>query len=134
MGYKNILFVRGYAHQLPLSNCSIDRINCFGALHLFPGVSRALAELGRVAKPDAVFTCLAAANVRSGLKRKLQQVFSRWADFRFFEQDFLQELLARVGCRNITFEQFSMLLLFSARRDSKLQEKAEDNIVAEASL
>lgn len=134
MGYKNILFVRGDAHQLPLATCSIDRINCFGAMHLFPDASRALAELGRVAKPDAVFTCLTAATVPSGLKRKMQQVFSRWADFQFFEQDLLQEWLARAGYRNITFEQFGMLLLFSAHRASMQQEKIDDNRVADVRL
>lgn len=113
-GYQNILFLRGDAHQLPLANGVVDRLNCFGALHLFPDPPRAIAELGRMAKAGAVFTCLTAAITSPGIQRTVQKGISRLADFRFFDSEDLRRLLSSVGYDEAGFEQFGMLLLFSA--------------------
>ena len=48
---SNLLFLHGSALDLPLADDRFDAVNCCGALHLFPDVSRALFEIHRVLVP-----------------------------------------------------------------------------------
>jgi SAM-dependent methyltransferase len=52
----NLDLVRGSALALPFAAASFDVVNCCGALHLFPDVPRALAEVHRVLVPGGRFT------------------------------------------------------------------------------
>ena len=62
----NLAFVRGTAQELPCDDGCFDCLNCCGALHLFPNVSQALAEIARVLKPGGRFT-MATFRKRSGV-------------------------------------------------------------------
>jgi arsenite methyltransferase len=49
---RSVGFVRGDAEALPLSDSSFDAVLCECSLSSFPNKPRALAEIGRVLKPD----------------------------------------------------------------------------------
>jgi SAM-dependent methyltransferase len=55
-GLENLTYLRGTAQELPFEAATFDVVNCCGALHLFPDVSQALQEIGRVLKPGGRFT------------------------------------------------------------------------------
>jgi ubiquinone/menaquinone biosynthesis C-methylase UbiE len=58
-GVGNLLFLHGNALDLPFADDRFDAVNCCGALHLFPDVSRALSEVHRVLVPGGRFTVAA---------------------------------------------------------------------------
>jgi SAM-dependent methyltransferase len=62
-GCANLDLVRGSALELPFRSSCFDVVNCCGALHLFPDVPRALAEIERVLRDGGRFT---AAVIRRG--------------------------------------------------------------------
>lgn len=115
-GCQRIVFLRADASHLPLRDASIDRLNCFGALHLFPDPERALEQLGRVARPHARFSCLTAGKREEFVAALLQQTFSRAASFRFFSDQELRAALAHAGFEGYEPEQHGSLLLFRAER------------------
>jgi ubiquinone/menaquinone biosynthesis C-methylase UbiE len=55
-GLENLLWVHASAGDLPLGSGLMDVVNCCGALHLFPDVTRVLREIARVLKPGGRFT------------------------------------------------------------------------------
>jgi len=55
-GCGNLDLVRGSALDLPFRSGCFDVVNCCGAVHLFPDVPRALAEIQRVLAPGGRFT------------------------------------------------------------------------------
>lgn len=55
-GCTNLDLVRGSALDLPFSSNVFDVVNCCGAVHLFPDIPRALAEIQRVLAPGGRFT------------------------------------------------------------------------------
>ncbi|HTR71782.1 MAG TPA: methyltransferase domain-containing protein [Mycobacteriales bacterium] len=63
LGMDNIVLVHGDAHQLPIADRSVDRVNCSGGLHAFPDLPRALREIERVARPGARLTASTFAQV-----------------------------------------------------------------------
>lgn len=113
-GFDNILYVRADAQQLPFRSAEFDRLNCFGALHLFPDPPGAIRELGRVAKPGAALTCLTACEYSQGWKVQAQGVFSRLATFRFFSESELKSYLHQGKWGDIASLRKEMLLMFSA--------------------
>lgn len=116
-GYSNILYMRADAHHLPFSDASIDRINCFGALHLFPDPPQAIKELGRVGAEQAIFSCLAACEYHSGWQKPLQALFTRFATFTFFAVDDLNKYLQSAHFSSMKPLQKEMLLMFEATRE-----------------
>jgi SAM-dependent methyltransferase len=54
-GLPNLHFIRGTALALPFEVDRFDIVNCCGALHLFPDVSRAVGEVARVLRPGGRF-------------------------------------------------------------------------------
>ena len=74
-GCANLDLVRGTALDLPFRSGRFEVVNCCGALHLFPDVPRALAEIWRVLAPGGRFS---AAVVR----RAEGSGASRWARLR----------------------------------------------------
>lgn len=55
----NLLLVRGDAMDLPFAAERFDRVNCCGALHLFPDASHVLGEVARVLRPSGRLTLAA---------------------------------------------------------------------------
>ena len=54
-GIKNLVFVHGDAHDLPFHDNEFDVVSCFGALHLFCDLPKALSEVCRVLEPGGRF-------------------------------------------------------------------------------
>jgi ubiquinone/menaquinone biosynthesis C-methylase UbiE len=115
-GYTSILFARADAHELPVRDSAADVLNCFGALHLFEDPARALHELGRVARPGALFTCLTACRSSDPEQRRSQQEFSRQASFHFFALDELRAELRSAGFEAFEPTQVGSVLMFSVVR------------------
>jgi len=114
-GHENILFVRGDAQRLPVRDRSVDLLNCFGALHLFPDADRALNEMARSAKPGTIFSCLTVAQLAAPPKTIRQKLFARGAPLRLFAINELQAKLATAGFENFDYSQRGFVLLFTAR-------------------
>jgi Methylase involved in ubiquinone/menaquinone biosynthesis len=51
----NMVFVRCDATCLPFKPQTFSRVNCFGALHLFPDIPKSLAEIRRVMELSGCF-------------------------------------------------------------------------------
>lgn len=116
LDYDNILYVRADAHSLPIKTSVVNRLNCFGALHLFPNPAQAINELGRVGTESAVLSCLVAAEHNDDLKKRMQSVFSQLASFHFFQKDILQNDLESAGFQQFDYVQKQMLMMFSAKK------------------
>ncbi|MDY6825377.1 MAG: class I SAM-dependent methyltransferase [Thermodesulfobacteriota bacterium] len=110
-GATNILHVRADAAALPLKNQSINGINCFGALHLFPETGRTIAEIGRIAAENAFFTCLTARKLP--IWRPVQVPFSKLFSFHFFDEEWMEARLARSGFRDFQKTVNRMVLMFA---------------------
>ena len=114
LGYDGMLYIRADAHHLPIKSAVVNRLNCFGALHLFPDPAQAIKELGRVAADTAVLSCLIACEHQSPIKKRLQAAFSQLASFHFFQRDVLQADLENAGFKQFENMQKHMLMMFSA--------------------
>lgn len=79
LGVKGVQFIRANVLELPFADESIDVVNCCGALHLFPELDTALAEIQRVLKPGGRFT--------TAVFRQEKGALSRW--FEFLSEHFL---------------------------------------------
>jgi SAM-dependent methyltransferase len=71
--------------KIDLPNASVDLITCFGVLHHIPNVSKVLRELGRVAKPNAIFVLREPSHAmgdfrvpRPGLTRNERGIAPKW--------------------------------------------------------
>ncbi|MFZ5563323.1 MAG: class I SAM-dependent methyltransferase [Thermodesulfobacteriota bacterium] len=121
---ENMIHLRADAGALPFKKGVLDRVNCFGALHLFPDVPRTLMELGRTAVDKAVFTCLTSRKVK-GLSL-IQSFFSRLATFQFFDENRLEKDLKEAGFSDMRRTCNKMVLAFSCvkTRPNFIQERS----------
>jgi ubiquinone/menaquinone biosynthesis C-methylase UbiE/uncharacterized protein YbaR (Trm112 family) len=115
-GYTNILFLRANAHRLPARDGAVDLLNCFGALHLFSEVERALAELARVAAPGTVFTCGTACEPGDAEPAWARRWLSREVHFHFFRVDELRAQLDAAGFGRFEHLTDGYGLLFSVEK------------------
>ena len=74
-GINNVLYIHANALSIPFPKGSFDRVNCCGAIHLFPNLPMALSEIYRVLKPKGVFT---GACYRNWLPGKLSERIAAW--------------------------------------------------------
>jgi len=72
---ENILYVHASALTIPFPDGSFDRVNCCGALHLFPNIGKVLGEIHRVMNPGGIFTTESARNWLPG---KLSDQIVAW--------------------------------------------------------
>jgi len=93
---RNLDFVRASALQLPFAAARFDAVNCCGALHLFPDVPQALAEVRRVLAPRGRFT---AAVIRAGGGRAAR--LRRLLGVHAFTRPALTHLLEEAGLENV---------------------------------
>lgn len=122
LGYTNILNVRCDACKLPIRDQVIDWTNCFGALHLFPEPYQAMAEVARVNTANSLFTFLTAGRQNnSTITKNVQKLFSKLADFVFFDKDKLETELVTLGFNEVTIEQHGMMLLSSIRKQQNIE-------------
>ncbi len=92
----NVLWVRGDAMDLPFADGRFDAVNCCGALHLFPDLPRALAELHRVLRRGGGFTA-AMARRGEGLRGDLVARLLQKAGASPLTEAGLRDRLAEAG-------------------------------------
>jgi SAM-dependent methyltransferase len=80
-GLRNLALVRGTAQALPFATGAFGAVSCCGALHLFPDVPGALAEMQRVLAPGGRVVIAAVrrgerplARWRAGVRKRLYGV------------------------------------------------------------
>lgn len=78
-GLSNVLLVWGDAHDLPIANGSLGKLNCSGGFHSMPDLPKALAELARAASPGARLTAACFAAGGTDPRARLKE----WVDRRF---------------------------------------------------
>lgn len=113
-GYRNIVYIKGDAMCLPFRDHTMDHINCFGALHLFPDAFTSIKEISRVGRDNAIFTCLTACQQDGFMSRWFQKIFSKVASFKFFDIVELERNLKNLGFSNFEYVAKKMLLMFVA--------------------
>jgi ubiquinone/menaquinone biosynthesis C-methylase UbiE len=79
-GLDNVLLIRGDAHQLPLADGVLSKVNCSGGFHQFPDLPRVLREIARVSAEGAVLTASTFAEKpedrHTGIKRWMKRRFA----------------------------------------------------------
>jgi len=94
---------------------SVQRVNCFGALHLFPDVNGAILEIARVSSPQAIFSCLTSR--KTGRFFTGQSIFSKLFSFHFFDEERLEQDLRTAGFGPMGKKRKNMVLLFYSRKE-----------------
>ncbi len=94
---ENVLLVWGDAHDLPIADRSLARINCSGGLHNMPELEGALAELRRVALPGALLTMSMFAAGPRDRRVRLKRRLDRFGAWHFVPLDGLGEQLGALG-------------------------------------
>lgn len=114
-GLGRIRFLRADASSLPFTNASVDRVNCGGALHLFPDLRDLWRELARILSPGGVFTAMTIVAAR-GPVGVLQRRLVKKGQATFFEPNALETELRGAGFYGFVHRTHGILLLFGARR------------------
>jgi len=107
----NMVFLRCDASSLPFKAKTFSRVNCFGALHLFPDTHKSLAEIRRVMELSGCFTCLTSRRMK-GWNSWLQAGFSSLFSFHFFDDAQMEKMLSEIGYINVHLFERAMVLLF----------------------
>ena len=115
-GLTDIMFLRGDIHLLPFENHSVDRVNCGGALHLFPELTAIWKEISRVLKPGGVFTAMT-LTLAPGVIGKIQRWLIGRGKVTFFQPDQLAVDLSAVGFSSFRYQQHQVSLLFSVFKE-----------------
>lgn len=95
----NIVWVRASAFDLPLPDGAVDGVCCCAALHLFPDLPAALAEIFRVLKPGGRFA-FGMARRLDGALGEIEDLTTAWSGLRARGRDDLLALFDRVGFRD----------------------------------
>jgi len=96
-GLTNLDLVRGSALDLPFGAGTFDIVSCCGALHLFPDVDRALAEIERVLVPGGRFTAAVIRRGESGSDVRRAERREKLIGVHAFGRDELTKRVARAG-------------------------------------
>ena len=110
-GLNGIFFLRGDIYRLPFADASMDRVNCGGALHLFPNLSTIWKEIHRVLKPGGIFTAMTITMGRGTVER-IQQRIMKKGQATFFERQSLEKDLESIGLGSFDCVQSRFTLLF----------------------
>ena len=96
----NVAYLRASAQELPFADACFERVNCCGALHLFPDLRMALGEIRRVLKPAGRFTT-GTFRKRQGFLGRLRSSSGQSMGVNCFAPDGLEETLKDLGFANI---------------------------------
>jgi len=94
---ENVLLVWGDAHDLPIADRSLAKLNCAGGFHSLPDLPKALAELARVSVPGARLNALSFAAGEDDRHAKLKQWLHNRFGAHFVPLDLLRRELEDVG-------------------------------------
>ena len=100
-GLRNLALLRGDAMALPFDADQFDLVNCCGALHLFPDLTRVLTEIARVLAPGGRFTAAAFRRRDGRLAQWATRVRRRRLGIDAFHPDELSARLAAAGLGEI---------------------------------
>jgi SAM-dependent methyltransferase len=118
-GIENLIFVHGNAHDLPFYDMEFDVVSCFGALHLFPDLAKALSEVFRVLKPGGRFITGAGRWPWQGkFGKKIRDWYQERAGVRGFFREELESFLERAGLTNVVchYEERSWLIMSATKQ------------------
>jgi len=110
----NLDLVRGSALGLPFRSACFDVVNCCGALHLFPDVPRALAEVHRVLVEGGRFTAAVIRRGEGDREARRARRRERAVGVHAFTRVELGELLAQAGFSAARFPHEQGLWMISA--------------------
>jgi SAM-dependent methyltransferase len=94
---ENVLLVWADAHDLPIADHSLTKLNCSGGFHGMPDLPRALAELARVSRPGARLLASALAAGSHEPRPRLKAWADRHLGVHFVPLEWLGRELAAVG-------------------------------------
>jgi len=96
-GLHNLSWIQGMASALPFADSCFDRVNCCGALHLFPELPQVLAEIKRVLQPQGIFTMAVFRQGNSSFSLWFSDVRHRLVGVQSFTAASLAQLLHQAG-------------------------------------
>lgn len=118
-GLGNLFLVRGDAGQLPFASNDFDVVNCCGALHLFPDVPRALAEVHRVLRPGGRLTLAVFRRAEGRAEEVARRLRKQLLGVDAFTPDGLGHELEEAGFERVTVHHARRIwLVTSARKPS----------------
>jgi SAM-dependent methyltransferase len=106
--------IRADICRQPFAEGSLDGAHAGAALHLWPDVPGALAEIARKLRPGGPFVASTFFTVNNRLLRLGQRVAGRGITTQFFDEDRLCELFRRAGFADIRVKRRASLGLISA--------------------
>ena len=115
---ENVLWIHGTALELPFPPEHFDVVNCCGALHLFPDVTRALAEVWRVLKPAGRFTVATFRRGEGRFAAARASARRRLSGLDAFSASDLESRLHRAGLRDVQFHHARRAWLIASARKS----------------
>jgi len=96
----NIVWLHASALEIPLADSTLDGVNCCGALHLFPDLSRVLSEIRRVLRPGGRFACGMSRRL-DGLLGDLEMRATTWSGLTARTSAELSSLLEAAGFERV---------------------------------
>jgi ubiquinone/menaquinone biosynthesis C-methylase UbiE len=96
-GLQNVLLVYGDAHQLPLADHCIEKLNCSGGFHQMPDLPKVLSELGRVGTAKAHLTTSTFMEIPGDYYAPIKRASAVNARLYFVPVQILKEQLAGLG-------------------------------------
>ncbi|MFT4034383.1 MAG: methyltransferase domain-containing protein [Patulibacter sp.] len=93
----NVAYLRGDAEQLPLLDCTVDLVSCFGALYMFADPGAAIEEMVRVLRPGGRIALLTTCGRGPGAARAIVRAGQRLSGLEIFEPDAITSQLRALG-------------------------------------
>jgi ubiquinone/menaquinone biosynthesis C-methylase UbiE len=93
----NVLLVLGDAHDLPIADASLEKLNCSGGFHSMPDLPKALAELRRASRPGARLTTSSFAQSATDQRARAKRWLRRRFAVNFVRLDWLGHELEGLG-------------------------------------
>jgi SAM-dependent methyltransferase len=97
----NLILIRGDALTLPFPAKEFDVVNCCGAIHLFPDLSRVLSEITRVLKPGGRFITFTFRKGTGKFAEYLARFCHGATGVRSFHLDELELYLREAGLQDV---------------------------------
>jgi SAM-dependent methyltransferase len=119
-GLENVVLAHATALDVPLPAEACDVVHCGAALHLFPDVPRALAEVARVLKPGGRFTVATTRREDGVLADLAAALRRRMVGMDSFTPDGLADRLGASGLGDVQVHHAGRAwLVMSARKPAR---------------
>lgn len=112
-GLSHVSFVQGDARRIPLAGASVDLLYCFSSLYAVPNAEQAVAEIGRVLRPQGV------AILDFGNRRSLNvfclKYYPEWPPIHALTIGQMRRALASAGLIVLRHRRFQVLPLWAGK-------------------